>query len=64
MKINNMIAACLAFGVQPYSDDWLDSLFKQERIKPAQSDEDKTYYLNKAEEKRNRKNMKRISFAS
>ena len=61
MKAAHIIAASLAFGAQPYSDDWLDSLFKQERIKPAQSDDEKNYYLNKAEEKRNRKNMKRMA---
>ena len=63
MKAAHIIAASLAFGAQPYRDDWLDMfpcIKIKQRIKPIQSDEDKTYYLNKAEQKRNRKNMKRM----
>ena len=64
MKASHIIAACLASGVQTYRDDWLDSLINsglnKPPIKPAQSDDEKAYLLNKAEQKRNRKNIKRM----
>ena len=64
MKAAQIIAACLAVGAQPEEAEWFAKLINSEINKlPAklvQSDDEKAYLMNKAEQKRNRKNMKRI----